>query len=92
MKAPELGSLSTSLDLLAAQLEAIEEVDDTDLVPLVYRKRARESQPSEVVGSTSGMQDQGVQNSIIEPVGEVSGIVSDERVEEVVPSADQEKE
>ncbi|GAB2223168.1 hypothetical protein Droror1_Dr00017306, partial [Drosera rotundifolia] len=68
MKVPELGRLSASLDLLAAQVEAIEEVDDTDLVPLVYRKRARESQPSEVVGSTSGMQDLGVHNSIIEPV------------------------
>ncbi|GAB2229353.1 hypothetical protein Droror1_Dr00023492, partial [Drosera rotundifolia] len=91
MKAPELGRLSSSLDLLAAQVEAIEEVDDTDLVPLVYRKRACESHPSEVVESTGGVKDQGVQNSTVEPVGGVSGVVSDERVEEVAPSADQAK-
>ncbi|GAB2211216.1 hypothetical protein Droror1_Dr00016508 [Drosera rotundifolia] len=91
MKALEQGCLSASLGLLAAQVKAKEEVDDTDLIPLVYRKRAREPQPSKVVGSTSGMQDQQIQNSIIEFVGEVSGIVSNERVEEVVPTADQAK-
>ncbi|GAB2216249.1 hypothetical protein Droror1_Dr00024019, partial [Drosera rotundifolia] len=55
-----------------SMVKAIEEVDGIDLVPLVHRKRVRESQPSEVVGSTGGMKDQGVQNSTVEPSVSIS--------------------
>ncbi|GAB2231073.1 hypothetical protein Droror1_Dr00027360 [Drosera rotundifolia] len=46
-----------------------EEEEASDVIPLMQRKRVRKTQAFVVVRSTGGMKDQGVQNSIAEPVG-----------------------